>query len=231
MPRFKKQNGIWLSIVFNILVPSLILMKFSSPDRLGTLYALMLALAFPIGFGLYEFFIQKNKDVLVLVGILSTLITGIIGLFELDGFWIAVKESIIPLIFGLILGISPHTPYFLLKKMLYNSGIINISKLEWALNQYGTQKEFNRHLRISSYLLATSFLLSSILNFALARAIVTSAPGTPEFNEEIGKMTALSYPVIVVPSLLLSLLVVYYIFYGIKKYTNFSINEIIQTNS
>jgi len=231
MAKSKKQNSTWLSLLLNIVIPSLILVKLSSPEKLGAFWALLLALSFPIGFGLYELLIQKKRDVLSLVGVVSTLITGLVGFFELDAFWIAVKESAIPFVIGIFIAISPHTRYPIIKKILYGSDIIDTQKIQWALKQYGTQEAFDQHLRNASYLLAGSFFVSSLLNYFLARAIVVSPSGTTAFNEEIGKMTALSYPIIVIPSMILSVLVIYYIFRGIKKYTNFSVKELVLTNS
>ena len=50
-----KQNNLLLELLFNIAAPSLILMKLSGPEYLGTVGALIVALAFPIGYGIYDF--------------------------------------------------------------------------------------------------------------------------------------------------------------------------------
>ena len=44
------------------------------------------------------------------------------------------------------------------------------------------------------------FFLSSLLNYLLAVIILTAEPGTVAFNEQLGKMTALSFPVIALPA-------------------------------
>ena len=41
-----------LEIAITILVPAVILMTLSGPDRLGPIWALVLGLAFPLGWGL-----------------------------------------------------------------------------------------------------------------------------------------------------------------------------------
>ena len=43
-----------MDLVISILIPSLILMKLSGDDRLGADGALLLGLAFPLGWGLFE---------------------------------------------------------------------------------------------------------------------------------------------------------------------------------
>ena len=69
----------------------------------------------------------------------------------------------------------------------------------------------------SSYIVAASFFLSSALNYILAKVILVSEPGTPAYTEELGRMTALSYPVIVIPSMILLVTALWYLFGQIGK--------------
>jgi hypothetical protein len=46
------------------------------------------------------------------------------------------------------------------------------------------------------------FVLSAVGNYALARYLVVSPSGTPAFNEELGRLTALSLPVLMLPMML-----------------------------
>ena len=71
-----------------------------------------------------------------------------------------------------------------------------------ALDRYGNRARFDRTLNVASWLLASSFFLSAVLNFVLAKLIVKSPAGSVAFNEELGRMTALSYPVIALPSMI-----------------------------
>ena len=45
-----------VDLLFSIIIPSVILMKFSGENGPGTSTALIVALAFPLGWGLYELF-------------------------------------------------------------------------------------------------------------------------------------------------------------------------------
>ena len=69
-----------------------------------------------------------------------------------------------------------------------------------------------------------------MLNYILAVSIITSQPGTVEFNEQLGTMTALSFPVIAIPAMLVLLGALFYLFRGIKKLTGLQMEEIIQHN-
>jgi len=49
-----------IDLLFSIIVPSFILMKLSGEDDLGAAGGLIVALAFPIGWGLYELIKYKK---------------------------------------------------------------------------------------------------------------------------------------------------------------------------
>ena len=78
----------------------------------------------------------------------------------------------------------------------------------------------------ASWLLAGSFFLSSTLNFILARMIVRSPAGSIAFNEELGRMTALSYPVIVVPSMAIMIVALWYLLRQIRGLTHLELEQI-----
>ena len=65
---------------------------------------------------------------------------------------------------------------------------------------------------------ASSFFLSSALNYILAKMILVSEPGTTAYTEELGRMTALSYPVIVIPSMILLIAALVFIRSNQKNY-------------
>ncbi len=87
---------------------------------------------------------------------------------------------------------------------------------------------YEKRLTGASYLIAASFFLSSALNFALVRMIVVSPPGTSAFNEELGRMTALSLPVITVPCLIVTAAALAYLFSGIQKLTGLDLQSIVR---
>ena len=72
-----------IDIVVSIVIPSVILMKFSGDNDLGASGALIVALAFPVGRGLYELLRFRVKNFIALLGLISVLLTGSIGLLRL----------------------------------------------------------------------------------------------------------------------------------------------------
>ena len=91
-----------LSLGLNILIPVIILTRFSAEDRLGPVYGLLVALAFPVIYGLYDFTRRRNFNLFSALGVVGILLTGGVGLLKLDVQWIAIKEAGIPLILGIV---------------------------------------------------------------------------------------------------------------------------------
>jgi len=222
----RKPENPWLSLAVNIAIPAVILMKLSADDLLGPAAALVLALAFPLVYGLQDFLRQRRFNFISALGVISILLTGGIGLLELDPKWIAVKEAGVPAIIGLAVVVSMRTPYPIVRSLLYNDRIIDVVAVDGALERYGNRADFERVLGVASWLLASSFFLSSVLNFILARLIVKSPSGSAAFNEELGRMTALSYPVIVLPSMAVMMIALWYLFRSIKRLTHMDLEDI-----
>lgn len=216
-----------VDLLVSILLPSIILMKFSGPNDLGASGALIVALIFPISWGLFELAKYRKFNFIALLGLISVLLTGGIGLLELDAKWLAVKEAAIPGIIGIAVLISVYTPYPLIRTLLYNPRVLEVEKIEKKLIETNNTDVFNRRLQNATYFLSSTFLLSSVLNYILAKWIVTSPSGTEAFNAELGRMTLLSYPVIAIPSTLMMFGILYYLWRTIHTLTGFSIEEII----
>lgn len=216
----------WLSLAINIAIPALILMKGSDEAHLGPVWGLVVALSFPLAYGLADFARRRRFNFISALGVASILLTGGIGLLELDPRWVAVKEAAVPAVIGVAVIVSMWTRYPVVRSMLYNDRLIDVPRVDAALDHHGNAAAFERTLAVASWLLAGSFFLSAVLNFLLARLIVKSPAGTTAFNEELGRMTALSYPVIVLPSMAIMLVAVWYLFRNIRRLTQLEIEEI-----
>jgi hypothetical protein len=222
----KKTNPL-IDLLISIIIPSVILMRFSGEEDLGSTYGLLVALAFPLGYGLLELIRHRKFNMIAIIGLVSVLLTGGIGLLELDPKWLAVKEAAVPLVIGLAVLISLKTPYPLVKTLLYNPTIINIDRVDKALNERGMSQTFQQRLTRATYYLAGTFLFSATLNYFLARFIVTSPAGTEAFNEELGQLTLISYPVIALPSMVFLVAILFWIVRSVKQLTGLELEQII----
>lgn len=215
----QKKGGILGNLAFNIIIPVVILSKFSGVDSLGPAWSIVVALAFPIGYGLWDLKQSGKVNAFSILGIVSVFLTGGISLLELDPQYIAIKEAAIPGLIGLAVLFTQRTKYPIVKMIILNREIIRIDDLYSALSDNNYTDEFEKRLKMASFIVAGSFFVSSVLNYVLAKVILVSPPGTPAFSEELGQMTALSYPVIALPSTVILMLAIWYLFSQIKKLT------------
>jgi hypothetical protein len=223
----KKPNPL-IEIGITIVLPALILTKLSSADRLGTVYALLLALAFPLVWGLWDGYQRRKVNWMAALGVISTLLTGAIGLLSLDAKWLAVKEAAVPGLIGLVILGSTWTRTPLIRVMVFNAALFDVDRVHLALAERGTTDAFERRLRAGTVLLAGTFFFSAVANYALARWVVTSAAGTAAFNQELGRLTALSYPVIAVPCMLMMMGLMYWLVRGAKALTGLDLGDMLQ---
>lgn len=214
-----------LEIVVTLLIPSLVLMQLSDPEGLGAAGALILALAFPIGWGLRELVRNRRFSVFAGFGIVSLLLTGGIGLLQLDTQWLAVKEAAIPGVLGLIVAGSALTRKPLVRVLLYTPMLLDTDKVDAALAERGNLAVFEARLRTATWMLAGSFAFSSVMNYVLATWVVTSPSGSAAFNEELGRLTLLSYPMIALPATLIMMGVLWYLASGIKTLARLPLSE------
>ena len=64
-------------------------------------------------------------------------------------------------------------------------------------------------------------------NYLLAKAIVRSESGSQAFNEELGRMTLLSYPVIAIPSMLMMMGIFWFLWRTVNRLTGLSLEEVM----
>ena len=221
----KKENPL-LSLLLNVVAPVAVLTLLSGEDRLGPAGGLVVALAFPLGYGAYDLVRRRKFNLLSIVGIVGVLLTGGIGLLELDPQWVAVKEAAVPLVIGAVVVGSLWTRYPLVRTLMRQ--VIDFERVAMALEERGTRDAFERRLAYTTYILGASFLVSAALNYVLARLIVVSPAGTTAFNQELGKMTALSFPVIMAPLALLFALALFFLVSGIRKQTGLEVADIFR---
>jgi len=119
----------WIDLLVSIIIPSVVLMKFSGDEDLGSVNALIVGLAFPLGWGLFELIRYRKKNFIALLGIISVTLTGGIGLLELDAGWLAIKEAAVPAVIGLAVLISTRTRYPLVRTLLYNPNVLDVNKI------------------------------------------------------------------------------------------------------
>ena len=224
-PQTKRENTL-LNIVCNLVVPTIVLMKFSTDAWLGPLWGLIVALVFPIGYGVYDLITRRKTNYLSILGLVSVLLSGGFTLAKLDGFWFAVKDAVLPTLIGVGVLWSLRSRSPLVRELLYNESIIDVPRVDAALAARGATAEFEARLRRASVWLAVTMLASAPVNFALALYILKSPPGTPEFNADLGRMHWVSFAVIVLPSMVAMMAIFWRLINGLVELSGLTQDEI-----
>ncbi len=227
-PAAPKKENLLLNLACNLAIPTFVLMKLSGENRLGPQWGMVVALIFPLGYGIYDLVQRKKTNLFSIIGIVSVLLTGGLNQVKAGPMAFAIKEAAVPSIFGAAVLISMRTKRPLVREMLWNDQVIDTARVDAVLAERGQRGELDRLLARASYGMAFSFLLSAVLNFGLARYLLKSPAGTPEFNAELGKMTGLSWPVIVLPTMVVTMFVFWKLMSGLTRITGLELDEIFR---
>ena len=217
-----------LEIAITIIVPAVVLMKLSGADSLGPLRALMLGLLFPLGWGLWDGWRRRKLSWMAVLGVVSTLLTGGIGLLALDAKWLAVKEAAVPSLIGLVILGSIWTGNPLIRMLVFNASLFDVEKVNQALVARGNTASFHLRLRQGTVMLAGTFFFSAVANFVLTRWVVTSPAGTEAFNQELGRLTLLSYPIIAIPSMVMMMGLFYWLARQARTLTGLDMGDMLK---
>ena len=223
----RKEEHPMVSIMLNVVIPVIILTYLSKDKYLGPMWGLVVALILPIGYGTHTLIKERRADFVSIIGIISVLLTGVFGILKLPPEYIAIKEAAIPLIIGLVIVISLKTPYPLIKKILMSEKIFNVELLHEKLREKNNEAKFEKRLVGLTWGLASSFFLSSVLNYGLAKIVLKSEPGTEAFTAEIGKMTGLSYIVVMLPSMAVMILVLIALIKTLTHLTELKMDDLL----
>ena len=132
----KKENkpeNPWLNLGFNIVLPSFLLIKgrklFESVGIMGEnvdAQVFVFALAFPIAYGIWDLARRRKFNIFSVIGVLSVILTGGIGLMKMSREWIIVKEGLVPLVIGAAVLLTVFTRGPLAKMIMLNESVVDL---------------------------------------------------------------------------------------------------------
>ena len=224
-----KPENLIANLALNVAIPAVIMAQLSKANLLGPKWGLVLALAFPLGYGVYDFIRRRKTNFISVLGFVGVLLSGTFGLLKLDGFWFAVKDAALPSLIGCVLLASMGSREPVIKALLVNDTIMDVPRVEAALRERSTEGEFAGLLRRCTVLLALAMFVSGAIGYFLARHLLRSPGGTPEFNAELAKMHWLAVPVIMVPSMAMMMVVFWKLMGGLTRLTGLTTDDIFRT--
>jgi intracellular septation protein A len=220
------EGGLW-SLFLNFLIPSFILIKGCSQWGFTPVVALLLALIFPLLFGVYRFLTAEQFSLLAALGIISVLLTGGIGLFNLPKEWMPFKEASISTLLGCYLISMAHTKNNPIRMLLKRVEFIDMPRIQSALDRNQAQAHWNKLLQRCTYLIGSSFFISAFLHFYITRSLLKNETGTAAFVEQLGRVHLWSGLIIAVPCLIISSATLYYFFTALKNLTGLNADAIL----
>ena len=221
-----KPENLWFNLVFNAVIPAIVLSWLCKPSLLGPTWALVAALAFPLGYGVYDLARRRTWNTLSVLGFVSTLLTGGLGLLRINGFWFAVKEAALPMVLGLAVPLSLRTRQPLVRVLLYNDQVLDTARIQAALESRGQLDAFERLLGWASWVLAASFLMSGVTNFFLALWLLPGQSGSEEFARQLGKLQFWTWPTTVLPSSAMIFFALFRLLKGVEDLTGLKGDEL-----
>ncbi len=224
----KKRENLLLNLVFNIAIPSLILSKLSKEHLLGPVWGLIVALAFPLGYAVWDFVKRKEVSFLSGLSIVAIVATGVLGLYKASLIWFAIKEACLPLVIGVGILISAGTKQPLVNTLLYSDDAFDKEKINAALEANAAQSQFKKAMMTYTYWLAGINVIGAWVNFVLTPYFLVSEPGTAEFNDELGRMTRWSWLIITAPMMIVTMGVLFSMVKKLTKLTGLKTEELMR---
>lgn len=224
----REREKFFPNLLCNIIIPVILL---TQGNRImeNPAHVLILALAFPVVYFFYDLKTRSKVNFISILGFVSVLLTGGIGLLELPRFWFIAKEAAIPALIGIAIVVSLYTPYPLVRTLLFSKQVFKVDLIQQSLRERGKEAEMESLLKFSTVGLACSFFLSAILNFVVASHFIQTEPAVDKvrFNAEVGAMTGWSYLIIALPSMAFMFAILFYLIRGITRLTGMKLEEMV----
>ena len=216
----KKQENPLLNVMVNVLIPVVALTMLSkSPDtpdaklwHIGPHMAMLIAVAFPLCYGLYDLITRRKVNFFSVLGLVSVLLTGglTIHLWRPDGtvadnaaMLFGIKEALIPIIFGVMILGSHWTKTPLVRVFLYTPELFDHPRIEKKVKENGHMPLYNKLVFQTTLIMTASFFISAVANYFLAQAFLGDADTLEKYNLGVGKLTGWGFLVIGAPCVIL----------------------------
>jgi len=217
-----------LEIILTIALPSVVLDQLSKPASLGPFWALVVSLLFPIGFGIWCFYKKMGWNLFSVLGFVTILLSGGLGLLKLDAFWFAMKESAIPTVIAVAFPLSHRWGKPMINALLMQPHILNLRTLNESLVVGDRRAQFDAALFRASCGLGLGLLGSSAANFFLAMHLLGGKePGSEAFVRSIGTLNWMGFVVLGAPLMAVMMIVFFTLIRSVEKITGLERSDLM----
>ena len=224
----KNQPHPLLDLTLTVVLPSIVLESLSKPDRLGPAWALGVALLIPLAFGIYCFVQKRGLNFFSILGLVAIMVTGGLGLLNLNATWFAAKEAAFPIFLGLAFPLSHRWGKPLISELLLNPQMINHTLLQQSLRSEPQRNAFQRLLYRASWGMAGASLGSAIANSALVLYLLGGhAPGSEAYVKAIGTQNWVGFIIIGIPLVAVTMLLLFWLLRRIQQLTGLDRDDLL----
>jgi hypothetical protein len=188
-----------IELGLNILAPTIVLIFLSGEDYLGPELGLGVGLSFPILHSARSLWLKGSISPLSVIAVVSVLLTGGIGLLELEARWFVLKEGGVSIAFAVLTVASLWSPWPAVEILWWIA--FDEQKVRAALADNGQTESYQQDLTRATWGLGAVMFAAAGVTWALAAYLVTADAGTTQFNEQLGRYTFASFAAITFPSM------------------------------
>jgi hypothetical protein len=228
----RKENPL-VNLLASVVIPVFILHKFSTKAPIA---ALLIALALPISYGLWSFYVSRKVNFISILGLINICVTGGFALLQLEGMWFCAKEAAFPFLIGCFVFASAFRSQPFLKVMLVDTGALNTEDIEQKIQENGQEARLHELVKKATLFFSGTFFFSSTMNFLIAyrtftkiSPTLTAAEHSAVLNEQIASMTWKGYAMIFIPSIFLFFIILFFFFKSLAKLTGLPFEKLVKT--
>lgn len=197
------KNGVKLiiDIVMGAVIPIIILERFSGPDQLGAVAAYVLAAFVPLAWVAIDlFFVTRKFNFITSYVGFSSVVSGILAFWFVDGLLYAIKDTVGLLLRVVIFGGSVLIARPILKYFFVQALNPDTPEKAQALAHLFGERGVGRSFSQATWLVVIETALAAALNFYLNVRFVLAAFGTELFNQQVAYVNAITRVVLTIPS-------------------------------
>ena len=190
-----------IDIIMGAVIPILILDRFSGPDRLGAVGAYILAALVPVAWVCIDlFFVTKKFNFITSYVGFSSIVSGLLAFWFVDGLQFAIKDTIGFLLRALIFGGSVFIGKPILKYFFIQALHPDTPEREKALDNLFGERNVNTSFVLATWIVVIETFIAGAINFYLNLTIVTERFGTEIFNQQVAQVNAITRIALGIPT-------------------------------
>lgn len=190
---------IWKNLLFNFIIPMFILTRFSGEEFGDARISLLLALAFPLYYGIRELVGRRTFPYLSLLGVIGVILTGWLALTGSEPWMFACREAALTFILGLATLITAPTRFSIWRKFFVDLAGLHENTIQQNAHAQGNLPKLRKANLWFGIGFAALLLLSAAANFFLTLYVLGDAGDPARLNRELGRLMLAGNVFIFVP--------------------------------